>query len=1171
MMLKSANNRNTQYNDILKKLDFTQDNIKLNSSGRLIICLIEFRELIEMKYVIQAIFSTYDPNEIGLAIVYGNNNKAFVEKEFSHFENITLIKYNYDNLTRGLYSALLKTPEFYEHFIDWSHILIYQTDALLLRKIDDIYFEYDYIGAPWVLSNHWCKYNAGNGGFSLRNIKSCIRICGKNRNKNIMTQIDRSNEDGFFCSQDDFKYPPIDSELHKAFSVERVNHPFPIGTHQIYHNFSMNQTQWTNFLVYMEDCLINKKKPIIDTDKLRLITINNSKLIIDTDKIVSSNNENALQLLNNDKTIEEEGYTKIYEKLNNKMCIGEFTIELTHKAKNKWNINSLNNYEILLCKTYNPDTVVKIHQVHDYIESIIHKKESGLWYKETDDNIYVIFYPGFPNGGECWADINANGHYNHCRDLPKNGAIILKSKKNEPAKISRVNKSILNINNNGKNILAFDLFTGVGFYNQLFSLECAIYIAHITKRYLVLNIMHPLVACGNPNKDYGTILEYVSNKFQKYLAGFEIREYKNYLQPSEYELQLSNKLSGCIFVDTICDETKIKEFANGRHVIPKSQLERLFDNSKEIIYISKSNASRVFYNFLTTDVNYLTMNKICYDLSFYNDMLSSITNNIKQQVPLGYIGLHLRLGDWHKELNKNDGDKIIANLRNWLEINNSQKKKIYVMMDKNFSKLQQELNQYTLVNTESLITDEIKTELKKKYKNTTIAEFLIQKQILECADIFIGTQGSTVSVHIQYINYLHNKEHDLCTFSSCVSYNKNTLRHNETQHKKEYTWNKQQYLGGHPISWSLFFPDNIIKLDKLTDIKNSSVPYLQNNVTTPINIQLEILHEEGESIKTGVIKEEVLKIVDEESEEYISDSTPFISIDFWKENATVFIDRDNMEKEIESVLDEEYKPIIGIKTDIILSYVEYLANIKTNFILVTVSNDDHCPPYLSYPSTQSKDIDNQIYKLLENDNLIKWLAKNPCIIHYKIEPYILGPKWQWNTTQFNGENKNTHMRIFKKHCLTPQKNLYDKELKKNLLYFNFTPHTTGKPLYSPHTNIRNNIKNNLSKHFEWINKQPFEEYIETLKTYKFCLAPPGRGIDTHRCWEALMVGTIPIVESNTLNNLYINLPVVVVTDWTSITEEYLKITYQQIIKEKNYDFDKLYTCYWKNKIFNMRL
>lgn len=1159
MELNSVNNRNNQYNDILKKLDFRQCNITLNSSGRLIICLIEFREMIEMKYVIQAIFSTYEPNEIGLAIVHGNKNKVFVENLFGHFENIKLIKYDFDNVNRGVYSAILKTPEFYEQFIDWSHILIYQTDALLLRKIDDIYFEYDYIGAPWILSNQWCKYNAGNGGFSLRNIKSCIRICEVNRNKIIMTQIHKGNEDGFFCSQDDFKYPPINSELHKAFSVERVNYPTPIGTHQIYHNFSMSQKEWDEFLVYMENCLINKNKPIIDINKI----------------ISSSNNVNTLQLLDNNKTIEEEGYTKVDEILKDKICIGEFTFELTHRAKNRWVINSLTNYEILLCKTYNPDTFVKIYQVHDYIESIIHKKESGVWYKETDDNIYVIFYPGFPNGGECWADINANGHYNHCRDLPKEGAIILKSKKNEETKISRVNKSISNINNTGKNILAFDLFTGVGFYNQLFSLECAIYISHITKRYLVLNIMHPLVACGKPNKDYGTILEYVSNKFQKYLEGFEIREYKNYVQPSEYELQLSNKLSGCIFVDTICDKKQINEFANGRHVIPKCQIDRLFDNSKEIIYISKSNASRVFYNFLTTEENYLVMNKICYDLSFYNDMLSSITNNItnniKKDDPLGYIGLHLRLGDWHKEVNKNEANKIIANLRNWLEKNNASKKPVYVMMDKNFEKLQQELEEYKLVNTESLITEEIKQKLKTKYKNTIIAEFLIQKGILECADIFIGTQGSTVSVHIQYINYLCNKQHELCTFSNCVSYNKDILKHTETQPNKNYTWNKKQYLGGHPISWSFFFPDNIIKLDKLTDIKKSSIPDLQTSVTTPINIQLEIMHEEEESIKKEVIKEEVLNIVNEESKEYITDSTPFISIDFWKENSTVFIARDNMEKEIESVLEVEYKPIIGIKTDILLSYVEYLANIKTKFILVTASNDDHCPPYLSYPSKQSKDINNKIYKLLENDNLIKWLAKNPCIIHCKIEPYILGPKWQWKTTRFNGENKNTHMRIFKKHCLTPKKNLYDKEMKKNLLYFNFTSQTTGNPLYSPHKNIRNNIKNNLSKHFEWINNQPFEEYIETLKTYKFCIAPPGRGIDTHRCWEALMVGTIPIVESNTLNNLYINLPVVVVTDWSSITEEYLIIRYQKIIKEQNYDFNKLYTYYWKNKIFNMRL
>ena len=82
------------------------------------------------------------------------------------------------------------------------------------------------------------------------------------------------------------------------------------------------------------------------------------------------------------------------------------------------------------------------------------------------------------------------------------------------------------------------------------------------------------------------------------------------------------------------------------------------------------------------------------------------------------------------------------------------------------------------------------------------------------------------------------------------------------------------------------------------------------------------------------------------------------------------------------------------------------------------------------------------------------------------------------------------------------------------MYFNFTTQTTNNPLYNCHKNIRRDVKSALLKKFKWIENQEFEEYIKTLQKYKFCICPPGRGIDTHICWEALMVGTIPIVLSS---------------------------------------------------------
>ena len=194
-----------------------------------------------------------------------------------------------------------------------------------------------------------------------------------------------------------------------------------------------------------------------------------------------------------------------------------------------------------------------------------------------------------------------------------------------------------------------------------------------------------------------------------------------------------------------------------------------------------------------------------------------------------------------------------------------------------------------------------------------------------------------------------------------------------------------------------------------------------------------------------------------------------------------------------------------------------------------------------------------------------WYAKNPAINHPKLKAYPLGPKWQWKTTRFFGENKLEHLRIFNKYGLNPEKSMHNKDFKKHLLYFNFNQ-TTNNPLYQSHKNIRHKAKSVLLKNgFKWNENEPFENYIKTLSTYKFCVAPPGRGIDTHRCWEALMVGTIPIVISSPINELYEELPVIIVESWDIITEEYLNKKYDEMIKT-SYKFEKVYSMYWLNKI-----
>ncbi len=94
------------------------------------------------------------------------------------------------------YSRLMLGPGFYQYFAQYSHLLVLQTDAVVLR--DDLprwtTSPYDYVGAPWpqpyaitlpdvgnAFSHQTFHITVGNGGLSLRRICACIQAiqdCG---------------------------------------------------------------------------------------------------------------------------------------------------------------------------------------------------------------------------------------------------------------------------------------------------------------------------------------------------------------------------------------------------------------------------------------------------------------------------------------------------------------------------------------------------------------------------------------------------------------------------------------------------------------------------------------------------------------------------------------------------------------------------------------------------------------------------------------------------------------------------------------------------------------------------------------------------------------------------------------------------------------------------------
>jgi len=391
--------------------------------------------------------------------------------------------------------------------------------------------------------------------------------------------------------------------------------------------------------------------------------------------------------------------------------------------------------------------------------------------------------------------------------------------------------------------LIYKLFSGVGFCNQLFSLETAIYMANISDRKLILLIPHPLCHCGHASWDYGFFLNYLTSDFLNYLPnGFEVYYKKT---PESITDIISNTdkckdikyqcgFNDLVFVDkTLDNDENKKDISDFLHCRKKEYT--MFDENidYEYLYISQSRASRCFYNFYTTRENYMLMKHICESLkinTFIKYCADNIYSSISGNKNLFDIFCHLRFGDRHKDqsfINRSN-ETILKNINEYIDghITNLIKPTIYCMVDnKNNKYFIENMKKYKVVYIDNDLTkDYIDGVLNnnnmmcydfKKCKNYGVATALIEMLLCVKGKEFIGTATSTFSHYIQYLRYNENKSH----FNYC-NITRNNMQYCRLQKENpcKYPWIKYNYLGGHPVSWHIFWsPDSLIgKSEQLT-------------------------------------------------------------------------------------------------------------------------------------------------------------------------------------------------------------------------------------------------------------------------------------------------------------------------------------------------------------------
>ncbi len=101
------------------------------------------------------------------------------------------------------------------------------------------------------------------------------------------------------------------------------------------------------------------------------------------------------------------------------------------------------------------------------------------------------------------------------------------------------------------------------------------------------------------------------------------------------------------------------------------------------------------------------------------------------------------------------------------------------------------------------------------------------------------------------------------------------------------------------------------------------------------------------------------------------------------------------------------------------------------------------------------------------------------------------------------------------------------------------------------------------------------DYLELLRTSKFVLCPSGLGWDTYRAWEALMLGTTPILETyyrrDGFYRVFDDLPVLWVDHYDNVTPELLEREYPRILSgAREYVFEKLTNQWWIDLINSYR-
>lgn len=183
--------------------------------------------------------------------------------------------------------------------------------------------------------------------------------------------------------------------------------------------------------------------------------------------------------------------------------------------------------------------------------------------------------------------------------------------------------------------------------------------------------------------------------------------------------------------------------------------------------------------------------------------------------------------------------------------------------------------------------------------------------------------------------------------------------------------------------------------------------------------------------------------------------------------------------------------VVFVKTDLLTWFLRN-KEIKVPITLVTGVSD-------MTPSKEDCDT------ILRHPNIVRWIGCNIPVTHPKITKWLIGV----------GEPERPNG----KHELL--KSLHEARIpwdqKQDDICIPFHSGTHSSRTLQP-----------------TISKLEFAEYMREIGKHKYVVCMRGNGMDTHRFSEVLLMGSVPVVESSPLDDLYSQFPCIIVDSFDQI-------------------------------------